>query len=205
MNCKSWFSCLTRLGAGGRVAAFGLALGLSANAQLLKNGSFESPIDPPGSAGLTNWTTVYVYGGPTDFAYADRTTEACKSDDGGSWGAAFRPIHCWHVHAYHKQIVTNLTPNAKYTLSGYMHMGYDNAKLDVYIAMLGGTDGLTVVSNRGTGTRTLYNLTNTASAGGQIEVRVGEHQTPYGAWGDEDPKFVKAEGWFDLFSLTLTP
>jgi hypothetical protein len=195
-----------------RFSAVGVFLGLafflcaSVSAQnLLKNGSFENPIDPPGWSGTTNWTLVYAYGGPADFAYAERSTEACKSDDGGSWGAAFRPNHAEDVHAYHRQIVTNLTAGAKYTLSGYMHTGFDNNKVNAYIAMFGGPDGSTVISNRGTATRTLYYMTNTASASGQIEVRVGLHQQAYGAWNDQDPKFVKAEGWFDLFSLTPTP
>ena len=206
MNNKSWFSLFTQSALRGLLPGLAFLLCASVPAQnLLKNGSFENPIDPEGSSGTTNWTVVYVYGGPADFAYADRSTEACKSDDGGSYGAAFRPNHCWHMHAYHKQVVTNLTPGAKYTLSGYMHMGYDNDKVSVYIAMYGGSDGTTVISNRGTATRTLYSLTNTASTSGQIEVRVGERLEPFGAWGDEDPKSVKSEGWFDLFSLTPTP
>jgi len=190
--------------------AFAVLLSASASAQnLLKNASFENPIDPPGSSGTTNWALVYAYGGPGDFAYADRTTEANYPGDstypGGTMGAAFRPNHCYFMHAYHKQIVTGLTPGGSYTLSGYMHKGYDNDKLNVYIAMFGGADGSTVVSNTATGDRTKYFMTNIASAGGQIEVRVGLRLQEFSAWGDEDPKFVKSEGWFDVFSLTPTP
>jgi hypothetical protein len=59
-----------------------LLLCVSVNAQnLLKNASFESPIDPEESSGTTNWTVVYAYGGPADFAYADRTTQACMPTD----------------------------------------------------------------------------------------------------------------------------
>lgn len=200
-------------------AARGLFLGLtfllcaSLNAQnLLKNGSFENPIDPPGSSGTTNWALVYAYGGPADFAYADRTTEGCKSShvgfaDGGSWGAAFRPAHAEYMHAYHKQVVTGLTNGASYTLSGYMHTGYAMNKLHVYIEMYGGSDGTTLVTiPEATQTRTQYFLTNTASASGQVEVRVGLRIQPeIPAWGEEDPKFVKCEGWFDLFELIPTP
>ena len=198
-------------------AAQGLFLGLafllcaSVNAQnLLRNASFENPIDPVGSSGTTNWTLVYAYGGPADFAYADRTTEACKPDDptypGGSWGAAFRANHAEYAHAYHKQIVTGLTSGASYTLSGYMHTAYDNGKLDVYIEMYGGPGGTTLVTiPHATQTRTKYFLTNTASASGQIEVRVGLHQQAYANWNSEDPKFVRSAGWFDVFSLTPTP
>jgi hypothetical protein len=195
---------------GGTALAVALFLCASAGAQnLLKNFSFEDPIDPPGSAGLTNWALVYAYGGPADFAYADRTTEANKSTDptypGGSWGAAFRPLHDSYAHAYHHQIVTNLTPGARYVLSGYMHTGFDNPKFDVYINMFGGPDGTTVVSNRATTTRIQYFMTNTASATGRIEVRVGlnKHDTYVSTVGDV--KWAKSEGWFDVYSLTLAP
>lgn len=184
-----------------------LFLCVSSNAQnLLKNGSFESPIDPEGAGGTTNWTVVYAYGGPADFAYADRTSEACLPDDptypGGVWGAAFRPNHDSYAHAYHKQIVTGLTPGASYTLSGYMHTGFDNAKYDVYIAMLGGAGGTTVVSNRATTTRTKYVMVNTASSSGQIEVRVGLNKKDTYVSTVEDAKFIKSTGWFDVFALT---
>jgi len=207
MKNKLLFSLRSQITAGGLVAGFALLLCASAGAQnLLQNGSFESP--PPGSDGTTNWVLVYAYGGPGDFAYADRTTEACKPNDplypGGSWGAAFRPCHQWWCHAYHKQIVSGLTPGGSYTLSGYMHTGYDNNKLDVYIAMFGGTDGSTVVSNRATTTRTNYFMTNTASDGGQIEVRVGLRKRDM-TFSIEDPKWVKCEGWFDVLALTPTP
>jgi hypothetical protein len=210
MKNKLLSSFRSQLVAGGLFLAFAFVLCASVNAQnLLKNGSFESPIDPPGSDGTTNWALVYAYGGSADFAYADRVTEACLSTDpnypGGSWGAGFRPNHCEYMHAYHKQVVTGLTSGASYTLSGYMHTGYENNNLFVYIAMFGGADGLTIVSNRATGTRTNYFMTNTASASGQIEVRVGLRQKEIPEWGEEDPKFVKCEGWFDVFSLTPTP
>jgi hypothetical protein len=195
----------------GLLLAFAALLCASVSAQnLLKNGSFESPIDPVGSSGTTNWALVYAYGGPADFAVANRNTEACKSTDpvypGGSWGAAFRPNHCSYMHAYHKQIVTGLTPGTSYTLSGYMHTGYANNKVHVYIQMYGGTDGTNLVTiPEATETRIQYYLTNTASTNGQIEVRVGLRLQEIPVWGDEDPKFVKSEGWFDVFSLTPTP
>jgi hypothetical protein len=183
---------------------------VSSNAQnLLKNASFENPIDPEGSSGTTNWTVVYAYGGPGDFAYADRTSEACWPDDptypGGVWGAAFRINHDSYSHAYHKQIITGLTPGASYKLSGYMHCGFDNAKFDVYIAMLGGAGGTAVVSNRATDTRTKYVMVNTASTSGQIEVRVGLNKKDTFVSEVGDAKFTKSTGWFDVFSLTPTP
>jgi hypothetical protein len=184
----------------------------SVNAQnLLKNGSFENPIDPQGSSGTTNWTVVYAYGGPADFAYADRTTEACKPDDptypGGSWGAAFRANHAEYMHAYHKQVVTNLTPGASYTLSGYMHRFSDLAQVRIYIETYGGADGTTLATiTNATTTRTKYFLTNSASASGQLEIRLGFQIKPEIAdWNSEDPKFPRSAGYFDVFSLTPTP
>jgi hypothetical protein len=209
MKNKLLFSFHSQTAARGWFFGFALFLCASVSGQnLLKNGSFESPIDPVGSDGTTNWALVYVYGSPADFAYADRTTEGCFPDTNaptkGSWGAAFRPSHQWFCHAYHKQIVSGLTPGTSYTLSGYMHTGYDNDQMAVYIAMFGGADGSTIVSNRATEFRTQYFMTNTASTSGQIEVRVGLNKK-YMTFGIEDPKFVKCEGWFDVFSLTPTP
>jgi hypothetical protein len=210
MKKNSLFSLRCQIMGRGLLLAIAAFLCASVNAQnLLKNGSFESPIDPAGSSGTTNWALVYAYGGPADFAFANRNTEASRTTDpvypGGSWGAAFRPNHCSYMHAYHKQIATGLTPGASYTLSGYMHTGYDNNKVHVYIAMFGGADSSIVISNRATETPTQYFMTNTASGGGQIEVRVGLRLQEIPVWGDEDPKFVKSEGWFDVFSLTPTP
>ena len=203
MKNKWLFSTTDKLVA--RAVCFGctLLLCVSGNAQnLLKTPSFESPIDPPGSSGTTKWAVVYAYVGPADFAYADRTAEANFS---GTMGAAFRPNHDSYAHAYHKQIITGLTPGASYTLSGYMHTGFDNIKFSVYIAMLGGTAGTTVVSNRATITRTQYFMTNTASASGQIEIRVGLNKHDTYVSSVADVKFAKSEGWFDAFSLTLNP
>ena len=205
---RSWLGGPSKAGAA--ALAFALFLCASASAQnLLNNFSFEDPIDPPGSPGLTNWALVFAYGGPADFAYTDRTTEGCKSTDptypGGSWGAAFRPLHDSYAHAYHHQIVTNLTPGTRYLLSGYMHTGFDNPKFSVYIAMFGGPDGTTVVSNRATTTRTQYFMTNTASADGRIEVRVGLNKHDTYVSSVADVKWAKSEGWFDVFSLTLAP
>ena len=212
MKEKHWFSFRSRFAARASLVGLGCLLGASVNAQnLLKNGSFENPIDPQGSSGTTNWTVVYAYGGPADFAYADRTTEACKPDDpdypGGSWGAAFRPNHAEYMHAYHKQIVTNLTAGASYTLSGYMHRFSGLAQVKIYIQMYGGTYGTNLVTiPDATTTRTKYFLTNTASASGQVEVRVGLQIKPEIAdWNSEDPKFPRAAGYFDIFALTPTP
>jgi hypothetical protein len=210
MNNTFLFSFRSRFAAGGLFLGLACLLCASVNAQnLLNNPSFESPIDPVGSSGTTNWTVVYAYGGPGDFAYAGRTTEGCNPFDpvypGGNWGAAIRPAHASYAAAYLKQIVTGLTNGASYTLSGWMHTGYSNSKLHVNIETYGGSDGTTLVTTPdATTTRTKYFLTNTASASGRIEVRVVLSKEEY-VFSTQDPKFVKSEGWFDVFSLTKNP
>jgi len=203
-------------------AGWGLLLGCafllcaSASAQnLLKNGSFESPIDPEGSSGTTNWVVVYAHGTAAEWLYADRTTEAGIKNDpdypGGYFGAAFGTRHWSWTHAYHKQIVTGLTPGASYTLSGYMWHGFDNNKVVAYIAMLGGPDGSTVVSNMSTHTSKQpltdvhYFLTNTASSNGEIEVRLGLNQGQYAVVDAGQAKWYSGTAWFDVFALTPTP
>jgi len=217
MKNKFLYSARHRFLGRGLLLACGFFLCASASAQtnLLKNGSFESPIDPEGSAGTNNWVVVYAQGTSAEFLYADRTTEANKFNDtnnfvfppevsGGNYGAAFGTRHWWRAHAFHKQIVTGLTPGASYTMRGYMHCGLDNNHCNPYIAMFGGPDGSTVVSNRGTTTRTLYFMTNTASTKGEIEVRVGLNQTPYSNVDPGQAKWYSGTAWFDVFSLTLT-
>ncbi len=193
-------------------AAFALAILLCApvgaqTTNLLKNFSFEDPIDPPGADGTTNWTTVYAYGGPADFAYAGRNTEGCKSTDetfpGGSFGAAFRAIHDGLAHAYHKQVVTNLVPGANYLLTGYLHKDpkFNNDKYVPYIVLIG---SLGMVSNIATTTREQYSLLNKATANGTIEVRVGMYKDTFVSTVG-DCKFSKAQGWMDVMCLTRVP
>lgn len=200
------------LGCGVVMGCAMLSGSLMAQQNLLKNGSFEDPIDPPGSPGTNNWVLVFEHGTTADFIYADRTTEACKSTDtnylvnppevsGGSFGAAFCMRHWSDGHAYHKQIVTGLTPGAQYTLRGYMHIGLDHARMHAYIASI----GTTTRSNRGTTTRTIYLQTNTATAGGTIEVRVGLKQAALASVDPGQPKWFDSSSWFDVFSLTPTP
>jgi len=218
MKIKFLFSPRSRFVGRGLLLGCAILLCASTGAQtnLLKNGLFEGPIDPEGASGTTNWVVVFAHGTAADFLYADRTTEANKPNDtndlvtppevsGGYYGAAFGARHWSWAHAYHKQVVTGLTPGASYTLRGYMHCGFDNNKCNPYIAMLGGADGSTVVSNRGTTTRTLYFMTNTASDSGQIEVRVGLNQGKYAVVDAGQAKWYNGTAWFDVFSLTPTP
>lgn len=96
---------------------FGLAMFLpvALSAQnLLKNGDFEqSPLGP------TNWTVLYLQGGPDDFEIKDRTRGG-SAHGGTFYGGHFRPIGQRLAHACFTQTVTNLTPGHLYTVGGQM-------------------------------------------------------------------------------------
>jgi hypothetical protein len=195
------------------LAAGGLFLGLafllcaSASAQeLLKNGDFESPI--PGLDPTDNWTLVYVDGGPADFSIAGRTTEASYCC--GGRGAHLRGNNPHFAHAYFKQVVTNLTEGASYTLNILkMRAGFKYAdegpspKLKVYASMISGSSSNAVhgySTNIGP-----YSLTITAAATRQIEVQLHMWHGVLPAEVSEDYKTSKTSGWFDRLSLTLAP
>jgi len=218
MKNKSLFSLRQQFVGVGLLFGCAVLLCASAGAQnLLKNGSFENPIDPEGSSGTTNWVVVYAHGAASDWLYADRTTESCirqapdYPDPTGNFGASFGTRHWSWTHAYHKQIVTGLTPGASYTLSGYMWHGFDNNKVNAYIALLGGPDRSIAVSNRSTITVKQpltdihYFLTNTASTNGEIEVRLGLNQGLYAVVDPGQAKWYSGTAWFDCFTLTPTP
>lgn len=117
--------------------SFAFLLCGSASAQLLKNGDFEQPLGP------TNWTVLYLHGGPDDFQIKDRCRDGSRS---GAWfGGYFRPITQKVAHACFTQTVTNLTPDHVYNFSGYMTEGWWKAPDDalrnqflVYIEVIGG-------------------------------------------------------------------
>jgi hypothetical protein len=160
--------------AGGLLLGLACLLGPSARAQnLLKNGNFESPF--PVADPTSGWALVYVDGGPGDFAVAGQTTEA--SAGGGGRGAQFRAATWNFAHAYFKQVVTNLTPGAVYTLNivkmksafKYTDEGPPVKQL-VYTAMLSGS-----ASNAVNGYSTNvgpYSLSITCAASAQIEVQL---------------------------------
>ena len=83
--------------------------------ELLKNGNFEAPF--PVADPTAGWALVFLdgKGGPGDFAIAGPSSEASTS--GGGNGAHFRGNHSGPAFAYFKQVVTNLTPGAVYTLN----------------------------------------------------------------------------------------
>jgi len=104
---------------------------------LLRNADFEQPLGP------TNWTVVYVHGGPDDFEIKDRSRGGARRPS-TFYGAYFRPLTSKLAHAYFTQTVTNLTPGHVYNFSG--HMKQDWWKVDdplrdkykVYIELIGG-------------------------------------------------------------------
>jgi hypothetical protein len=193
------------------LAAGGLFLGLTlllcapAGAQeLLKNGNFEAPF--PGTNPYTNWTLVYVDGGPGDFAIAGQTTEAGLKL--GGRGAHLRPNSWNFSHAYFRQVVTNLTPGASYTLNiQKMKAGFqnyvDSGKLKVYAAMI--SDSISNAVSGNAASNGPYSLVITAGQSGTIDVQLHMAKGAMSNESPEDPKHMKCSGWFDDFSLTLTP
>jgi hypothetical protein len=159
----------------------------SAGAQnYVKNPDFEQPL------GTNNWTVVYVYGGPSDFSVHDRTTIAHKDKVPGTWdgepnyldvyGAEFEPYHDGKMWAYFKQAVTGLKPGSNYVTSAWIvqfEALYTN-KVQVYLEVMGGAAGnvsrtspnVYKACNNNPSAWAMYAVTNTASASGQLEVRL---------------------------------
>lgn len=192
--------------AGGLLLGLSVLLCASAGAQeLLKNGDFESAF--PGLDPTENWTLVYVDGGPDDFAIAGQSTEASYCC--GGRGAHIRSNNHNFSHAYFKQVVTNVTVGASYTLNILkMRAGFKYAdegpppKLKVYASLISGLSSNAVhgySTNVGP-----YSLTITAGAS-QIEVRLHVWHGFLPNESSEDFKHSKTSGWFDRLSLTLTP
>ena len=195
-------------------AAGGLLLGLSflvcvsASAQeLLKNGNFESPF--PVSDPTAGWAVVFpggADGGPADWAIAGQSTEA--SAGGGGHGAHLRPNNWGTVHAYFRQVVTNLTEGASYTLNiQKMKAGFqyadDPAKAKIYTCMISGSSSNAVhgyLLSSGP-----FSLTITCDASRQIEVQLHNFKRWMSNENAEDMKHANCSAWFDDFSLTLTP
>jgi hypothetical protein len=209
---KRTFLSLTRCQAtpAGLFLAVAVFIGGPAYAQnLLNNPSFESPLGPD------NWTVVYKYGGPGDLSIADRSTFAAHGNYGTGFGAHLRSVHDGVYHAYFSQIVSNLTPGASYTLSGYMkYWEYTfelNSKFGVYFEAVGGlgtNSSIDCVAMDDANLKTntifrLYSVTNTAKADGTFEVRLHLKRN-FSAVTCCD-KLYYINGMWDDMSLTLTP
>ena len=195
-------------------AAGGLFLGLiflacvSASAQeLLKNGNFESPF--PVSDPTAGWAVVFpggFDGGPADWAIAGPSTEASAGN--GGHGAHLRPNNWGTVHAYFRQVITNLTPGAGYTLNiqkmgAGFHYADDPAVARIYTCMISGSSSNAVhgyLYSNGP-----FSLTITCDASRQIEVQLHNFKRWMAAEVAEDMKHSKASGWWDNLSLQLTP
>jgi hypothetical protein len=193
--------------AGGLLLGLAVLLCASASAQeLLKNGNFESPF--PISDPTAGWAIVYREGGPSDWSVAGQSTEA--SAGGGGRGAHLRASNINYGKVYFRQVVTNLTEGASYTLNilkmktGFKYSDEGSPpKLRVYTSMTSGS-----MSNAVNGYSTNagpYSLTITCSATRQIEVGLHVEHDIMVNEGAEDFKSAKCTGWFDEFSLTPTP
>jgi hypothetical protein len=197
-----------------------LAAGLANAQNFVKNPDFEEPLGPD------NWTIVYapvinstVNGNGSlasrmDFLVAGRTTMAHKDMVSGAWdgnyiqgtdntdcwskfGGHFAPNHTWVMHAYFRQVVTNLAPFAQYAVTAWMvqYGGHEDAA-QVYMEAIGGAGGTVsrnteyVTENAKTGGPAAwkpYTVTNTASSSGQIEIRL--HYNKKQAVGDADSNY----------------
>jgi hypothetical protein len=195
-------------------AAGGLFLGLaflicaSTNAQeLLKNGNFESalPVDDP----TAGWAVVFPggYDGDyADWAIAGRTLAASRVT--GGHGAHLRPNNWGTVHAYFRQVVTNLTSGASYTLTIQRMMAqFDYAdglvQQRIYMSAVSGSTSNVVFGN--SISNGPHSLTITCDASGQIEVQLHNYKRYMTNENAEDMKHAKSSAWFDDCSLTLTP
>jgi len=175
-----------------------------AQTELLKNGTFSDPF--PVSDPTAGWQLVFWEGrgGPADFAIAGPSNEA--SCPGGGRGAHFRACHPGPAWAYFKQVVTNLTEGASYTLSCCRMRVLDANHLNVlnvYMAAISGSSSNFVVANA---VDQGYSLSITCSPTRQIEVQLQYNKktiptddTP------DDYKSAETGAHFDEISLKLTP
>lgn len=167
--------------------------------ELLKNGNFEAPF--PGTDATTNWVVVFQEGGPGDFDIAGQSTEA--SAGGGGNGAHLRNLAPrWTTKAYFKQVVTNVTVGASYTLNILKMKRGDYNNLYVWAALVSGSTSNTVFGNATTAGP--YSLSITAATT-QIEVQLRLTKDSLIPDLAEDYRSINCWAHFDECSLTLTP
>ena len=183
-----------------------LAVGVASAQNLLGNPAFESPL----GVGATNWTVVYVQGGPNDFEIKDRTTVADRNQDGinNARGAHFRARTNKDAHAYFTQTVTNLVPGHAYTVEGDVRWhggsasGFGNAAITyrVYFDALGGQAPARSpdVPDDGIDGWLHYSVTQTPDADGKIEVRLHLDKFRFCIYD----KMTLINAYFDNFSVT---
>jgi hypothetical protein len=195
----------SQLAAVALVLGLGVLVGAVAHAQIVVgNAKFDSPLSFPG----LNWTVVYVVGGPSDFACKGRTTRATYTAGGAlsGYGGNFKPFHDAPMHAYFSQTISNLTVGASYAVTNWMHKPgqgdegwYEGAR--VYLEVVGGMGSKTAEylpdPNAYPQAWRTFGVTNTASASGQLEIRL--HFSHDGASGD---KWFYIDGWYDDVGVT---
>jgi hypothetical protein len=189
---------------------FGLAFLICGSAmaqELLKNGDFESPF--PVSDPTAGWAIVFpggFDGDYADWAIAGQTMAASRV--AGGHGAHLRPNNWGTIHAYFRQVVTNLTPGASYTLTiQKMKAQFDYAdgliQQRIYMSAVSGSTSNVVFGNStGNGP---HSLTITCGASGQIEVQLHNYKRWMSNENAEDMKHAKSSAWFDDCSLIQTP
>ena len=196
----------------GLLLAMALLLGGSASGQnLLGNPDFELPLS------TNDWVVQFsapsipstnAYGGPGDFAIADRSTEGSRV--AGGYGAHLRARTDWTTRAYFTQTVSGLTPGATCHMSGYMKITAADTKFAAYMEAVGGSGAPTQdgrfslrTPDATTGsTQTQYFLDQTADASGKIEVRLRFVKLAMKPGAISYPKFVQYSAFFDDISLT---
>ena len=177
----------------------------SARAQTIQNAGFESALDPWDPAGLsggkTNWTLVYLAGGPGGFAMKDRSRASAHS---GLLGVHLRPATEGTNHAYFSQVVSNLNPNASYTVSGWTRLTFVQAKWHVYFEALGGPSGTTSAVSAAPSTTgwIQYSVTNNATPGGTMEIRLHGDKEWTAVKNPGLALFNVMEAYFDDFTIT---
>jgi hypothetical protein len=184
---------------------------LARGQNLLRNADFESPLS------TNDWVVQFsapgipstdAYGGPGDFAIADRTTEGSRI--AGGYGAHLRSRTDWTTRAYFTQTVSGLTLGTNYHLNGYMKISEPDTKFHAYFEAVGGSgtptaDGRysvrTLDATNGT-SQTQYFLDQTPDSRGKIEVRLRFEKLAMTPGDISYPKFVRFSVYFDDFSLT---
>jgi hypothetical protein len=193
-------------------AGLAFAAGSAAAQNLLRNGDFEAPLGPTNwlvQFGAPNIPTTDAYGGPGDFAIANRSTEGSRVT--GGYGGHFRAVTDWSVKAYFTQTVSNLTVGTNYHLSGYMKITeIDTNKFFCFFEAVGGS-GNPTPDNRfsvrtpdaTTGsTQTQYFLDQTPDNQGRIEVRLHFIKLPMVPGQPSYTKYFRYSVYFDDFVLT---
>ncbi len=199
----------------------------TASAQnFVKNPGFEEELGPDNRTivfapivhvGTLAWPKTCT---ATDFFVLGRTRMSHKDLSPGTWdgdpnywnkfGLHFQAGHDWLMHAYASQVVSNLVPGASYTASAWItqYEGDQTGKVLVYMETLGGDDGTvtnqtpyvtTTILNNAAGWNR-YELTNTASTRGTIEIRL--HYEKYLSTAEE--KWRNMIGIFDNVCLRPT-